>query len=124
MLYIERRIEFQHKDERGYLIQLIHDGYKQVNVLKSKAGAVRGTHFHKYTHEAFYLISGIVKVDFIAGNERDTVIFQGGAFFEVPPFVLHKLLFLEDSLMIQLYDNPVEKNDGSKDIYMEDEFDA
>ncbi len=123
-MYRTRNVDFQHKDERGSLTQLIHDGYKQVNVLESKSGAIRGAHFHKRAIEAFYLISGRVEVEFKTPDEKKTKIFKEGDFFEIEPFVLHNMYFLENCLMVQMYDIPVENEDGSKDIYMEGEFNA
>lgn len=122
--YRIREVDFQHKDERGSLTQLIHDGYKQVNVLESKKGAVRGAHFHKRAVEAFFLISGSVDVVFKEKDEEKRVTFKEGEFFEIVPFVLHNMYFPEDCLMVQMYDIPVENEDGTKDIYMEEEFNA
>lgn len=122
--YRVREVDFQHKDERGSLTQLVHDGYKQVNVLKSKKGAVRGAHFHKRAVEAFFLISGSVDVEFKEKDEEKKVTFKEGEFFEIVPFILHNMYFPEDCLMVQMYDIPVENEDGTKDIYMEEEFNA
>lgn len=121
-LYKLRELDFQHKDVRGCLSQLVHEGFSQVNVLESRAGAVRGAHFHKISNEAFYLISGSVDVEFIAKDLKEKVTFKQGDFFEIPPFVLHNMVFPEDCLMIQMYDKSIEKIDGTKDIFMEDEF--
>ena len=121
-LYIKRKVDFQHIDDRGSLTQLIHNGFKQINVLDSKKGVERGFHFHKRSVEAFYVISGSVEVTLWDKNSKETVVFNKGDFFEIHPFVLHNMLFLEDCLMVQMYDEPVENPDGTKDIFMEDEF--
>ena len=123
-MYRLRDVDFQHKDERGVLTQLIHGGYQQVNVVESKRGSIRGAHFHKRTVEAFYLISGSVEVEFQKMDRKEKVAFKKGDFFEVVPFVLHNMYFPEDCLMVQMYDIPVENENGLKDIYMEEEFDA
>ena len=121
-LYIKRKIDFQHIDDRGSLSQLIHDGFKQINVLESKKGVERGSHFHKESVEAFYVINGSVKVTLWSKSEKEEAVFTKGDFFEIHPFILHNMLFLSDCLMVQMYDIPVEKNDGKKDIYTEAEF--
>ena len=121
-LYNKRTIDFQHVDERGSLSQLVHEGFKQINVLESKKGVERGSHFHKESVEAFYVISGSVKVTLWNKNKKEEVVFNKGDFFEIHPFVLHNMLFLSDCLMVQMYDEPVEKEDGTKDIYTEAEF--
>ena len=123
-LYIKRKIDFQHVDERGSLSQLIHNGFKQINVLESKKGVERGSHFHKESVEAFYVISGSVKVTLWSKDEKEEVVFNKGDFFEIHSYVLHNMLFLSDCLMVQMYDTPVEKPDGKKDIYTEADFNA
>ena len=50
--------DFHFEDERGTIDQLIHDGYRQINVITSKKGVVRGGHYHKQNDEAFYVVSG------------------------------------------------------------------
>lgn len=122
MLYKKRMVDFQHIDNRGSLTQLIHEGFKQINVLDSKKGIERGSHFHKRSIEAFYIINGSVEVTLWNGTEKQIVVFKKGDFFEIYPNVLHNMFFLEDCLMIQMYDNPVENNDGTKDIFTEDAF--
>ncbi len=121
-LYTIRKVDFRHIDERGGLTQLIHGGFAQINVLESKKGAKRGAHFHKNSVEAFYLISGKVEVEFIGKEAKEKVTFKQGEFFEIHPFILHTMYFPEDCLMVQMYDKPVENEDGTKDIYMEEEF--
>ena len=34
-LYEKLIADFEHTDDRGKLVQLVHDGYRQVNVLKT-----------------------------------------------------------------------------------------
>ena len=123
-LYNLRTLDFRFNDARGSLVQLVHEGFSQVNVLESGAGATRGAHFHKRATEAFYVVNGSVEVTL--GNKETTerVMFHQGDFFEIPPFVLHNMHFPEDCLMVQLYSIPVENRDGTKDIYTEDEFNA
>lgn len=121
-MYRIRKVDFRHKDARGSLTQLIHEGYRQINVLESVKGAERGAHFHKRAVEAFYLISGSVEVEFKRKDGAEKITFREGDFFEILPFVLHNMYFPEDCLMVQMYDIPVENSDGTKDIFTEDEF--
>ncbi len=121
-LYSLRDVDFQHVDNRGGLTQLIHSGFAQVNVLESKAGSSRGGHFHKRSVEAFYLISGSVEVEFIDKNQSEKRIFYKNEFFEVKPYVLHSMHFLEDCIMVQMYDVPIQRSDGTKDIFAIEEF--
>ena len=122
-LYNIRTPDFRFADSRGSLVQLVHEGYAQINVLESKAGSTRGAHFHKRATEAFYVVNGNVEVTFIK-ETTEKVTFRPGDFFEVLPLVLHNMYFPEDCLMVQMYDIPVENEDGTKDIFTEAEFHA
>lgn len=122
-LYNIRTPDFRFADGRGSLVQLVHEGYAQINVLESKAGSTRGAHFHKRATEAFYVVNGSVEVTFIK-KTTEKVTFRPGDFFEVLPLVLHNMYFPEDCLMVQMYDIPVENEDGTKDIFTEAEFHA
>lgn len=119
-LYRSREIDFCHEDERGILLQLVHEGFQQVNVLMSNAGVIRGGHYHKLTSEAFYVLSGSVEVELKRGGEQETVVFNKGDFFEIGPHTVHSMRFPVDCLMVQLYSVPVIK-DGKKDIYAEND---
>jgi mannose-6-phosphate isomerase-like protein (cupin superfamily) len=123
-LYKKREVDFQYRDGRGSLVQLVHDGFAQINVLVSKTGASRGVHFHKRAKEVFYIVYGSVEVKLRSKKASETSMFKQGDFFEIPPFVLHDMFFPEDCLMVQMYDIPVENADGTKDIFMEEEFNA
>jgi len=55
------KIEFQHKDKRRTLTQLLTADIKQVNVYEAHHGEELGNHFHKETIEYFYILSGSMK---------------------------------------------------------------
>ena len=127
--------DFNFKDARGELTQLVHTGYEQFNVLESNKGVIRGGHYHKVSTEAFFVIRGSVEVgyymlkdapsegnDMPAGAENEKkVTFNQGDFFEVTPFTVHSMYFPEDCIMAQMYSICVEAPDGSKDIYQDGE---
>ncbi len=117
-MYKIKEPDFEFSDNRGSLIQLVHEGYNQINVLISKKGVERGGHYHKISREAFYVIDGSVEVKFSSdGQASETHIFNTGDFFEIEPLVVHSMFFPEDCTMIAMYDICVEKDDGTKDIY-------
>ena len=96
--------DFSFSDERGNLSQLVHEGYKQVNVVTSKGGVFRGGHFHKDNIELFYVVYG--EFEFIA--EKDSVkeeyMFKAGDMFLVKPYVIHSFNYLKESCVVGLYD--------------------
>jgi len=111
--------DFSFTDERGSLTQLVHKGYTQVNVLVSKQKVQRGGHYHKISKEAFFVVSGSVAVTFKKGEQSEKIIFREGDFFEVFPMTIHSMEFLENCVLVAMYDKPVEREDGTKDIYSE-----
>ena len=118
-LYVRLTVDFEHADDRGKLVQLLHDGYKQVNVLRTNKGVTRGGHYHKICREAFFIISGSVEVSFKNRDQLECVTFQAADFFRIDLYVVHSMFFPEDCVMVQMYDVPVEQQDGTKDIYVE-----
>lgn len=108
-----KKTDFEFSDDRGTLVQLIHEGYRQVNVITSKKGVSRGGHFHKENEEAFYIISGASRV-VVNGKEYT---FKSGDFFCIEANDLHSFHFLEDTVLVSMYSNGVENINGEKDIY-------
>ena len=107
--------DFEFTDERGTLVQLIHEGYRQINVITSKKGVVRGGHYHKQNEEAFYVVSGLLEVDV----NGETARFGMGDFFGIEAYDMHSFRFLEDTVLVSMYSGGVELPDGTKDIYSE-----
>ena len=114
-----RRVDtdFSHIDERGSLVQLVHEGFSQINVLTTRKGVYRGGHYHKISRERFYVVSGCVELTVTRDGQKEMCRFRAGDFFEITPFTVHSMFFPEDCVMVAMYDIPVEKADGSKDIY-------
>ncbi len=110
--------DFTFTDDRGTLAQLAHDGYRQINAVFTKQGAVRGNlHYHKETDEVFYLLSGSVEVTACRDDECETRRFGAGDMFRIGRNVRHTFAYLEDTYLVVLYTNGVERADGTKDIY-------
>ena len=109
--------DFVFDDDRGSIIQLVHEGYKQVNTVFSKKGAVRGNmHYHADNNELFYIVSGSVRLTAKKDDITEEYTFQSGEMFLVPKGVRHHFAFLADTQLIGLYDRGVEQ-DGEKDIF-------
>jgi dTDP-4-dehydrorhamnose 3,5-epimerase-like enzyme len=111
--------DFLHRDSRGSLVQLVHCGYNQVNVINSVKGTCRGGHYHKNNTEVFYVIYGQIELFLEKEDIKKTYCFKDGDMFEIEPFVLHTFNFIDDTLLVSLYSNGVELENGKKDIYSE-----
>ena len=116
----ELKNEFEYVNESGSLVQLVHGGYSQVNVVCSYAGTNRGGHLHKLAREAFYVIDGSLEIKLWRGKEILIKKYGRGDFFEVQPKVMHSMFFYTNCIMVVLYDIPIENNKGIKDIYVEE----
>ncbi len=117
MLVTKLNHDFKIENQKGFFIQLVHSGWSQVNVLKSPKGCNRGGHYHKINNEAFYVIEGKIKLLLEVDDKKEVSELQDGDFFMVKPYQKHLFEFLENTIMISMYDIGVENNDGSMDIY-------
>ena len=113
--------DFSFSDNRGSLIQLVHEGYSQVNVIHSNQGVTRGGHYHKMNNEVFYIIYGEMQVIAKKHDCVEKYVFKSGEFFLVPPGTLHEFYYPVDTLCVSMYDKGVENDDGTKDIFAESE---
>lgn len=109
--------DFCHNDDRGSLVQLVHDGWSQINVIFSKGGTIRGGHYHRENREAFYIINGSCEVTLSFNGKRQVRIFKTGDFFAIEPYTGHTFRYLEDTLLLGLYDRGVEGTGGAFDIF-------
>lgn len=109
--------DFSFQDERGALVQLCREGWKQINVTSTKAGVFRGGHYHKNNQEAFYIIEGEIEINLTKDGKQETVTVQSGDFFILKPYAIHSFNFKKNTVMVALYDKGVEEANGQKDIY-------
>lgn len=113
--------DFFYEDQRGTLTQLVHDGWKQINVITSKKGEIRGNHYHKLNKERFFIVSGKVKVLLEKDNEKEESVFCANDMFEILPMYVHTLECIEDTIFISMYDKGVDSKAGKRDIYVKQE---
>lgn len=109
--------DFVLENNAGSLKQLIHDGWKQINVITSVAGAVRGNHYHKYNDEAFYVISGHFKLTVWNEKIKEEYDFKASNMFLIPSYILHTFEYYEDTILVSMYSNGVELSNTEKDIW-------
>lgn len=109
--------DFTFTDDRGTLTQIVHEGFSQVNAVFTKAGKIRGNfHYHENTKELFFIIKGKIRFTAELNGKREKYIFSDGDMFLVNENVRHDFLYLEDTYLVGLYTNPVERADGTRDI--------
>ena len=111
--------DFIFKNDSGLLVQLVHDGWKQVNTIFSNKDSVRGGHYHKYNEEAFYIITGAFRITVWNDDEKQTYEFHAGDMFQINRNVFHTFEYLEDTWLVSMYSNGVEMDGDVKDIWTE-----
>ncbi|HZK38745.1 MAG TPA: cupin domain-containing protein [Clostridia bacterium] len=111
--------DFEFTDERGKLVQLVREGYKQVNVVHSKADTFRGGHCHEQNKETFYIIEGSCKLTARKDGIEEQYTFGAGDMFAIEALVYHDFHYLTDTLLVAMYDNGIELENGTKDIVAE-----
>lgn len=109
--------DFVFENEAGCLKQLVHDGWKQVNVITSVKGSVRGGHYHKQNKECFYIINGGFKLTVWKDDIKEEYEIKAGDMFIMPENVYHTFEYHEDTTLIGMYDNGVKLDENTKDIW-------
>lgn len=117
MLVEKIKPDFVLENTKGKLVQLVREGFCQVNVIYSPKGGVRGNHYHKLNTEAFYIVSGKVKLTLQYQEEKENTIFQTGDMFLIHKGYHHIFEYLEDTILISMYDKGVELPENQMDIY-------
>ena len=87
---------------------LINQGnWKELNYFSTKAGQIRGNHYHKNTEELFIILSGKVEIECVSVNDKGesistskTVIAQGGDVFVIRKGTRHTFHILENTSWI------------------------
>lgn len=110
--------DFEFKDERGTLVQLVREGFQQFNIIYSKKGVLRRNHYHKENKEAFYIISGQLELQVEWNGTKENYQFKTGDMFLIPPFVVHSFYYIENTYLASMYNIGVEKEDNRKDIFI------
>jgi dTDP-4-dehydrorhamnose 3,5-epimerase-like enzyme len=109
--------EFSFIDERGTLNQLVSSGWKQINIVTSSKGVIRGNHYHKNNNEAFYIIKGVFKLILEQDNKKEVYNIKEGDFFIIKPYVCHTFEYIEDTILIALYDKGIKEGKSKMDTY-------
>ncbi len=109
--------DYEFKDNRGKLVQLIHEGFSQINVITCLNDSIRGGHYHKNNIELFYVITGSFTLELKKGDELEKYEIGEGTLFKVNPLISHTFYYKEDTILVSAYSNGVEMPDGSMDIF-------
>jgi len=101
-----KKIEPAFSDERGVISNVLEEPIKHVAIITSKAGSIRGNHYHPEQIQYVYLVSGkyeSISKDLNKENaETETITVEAGSLVITPPMTAHALRFSEDSVFLEL----------------------
>ena len=81
---------------------------------------MRGNHYHKISTEVFFVIDGKLELTVSKNGITEKYVFVKGDMFLIPPYVVHSFEYLESTTLAAMYDIGVEREDGMKDIWVEE----
>lgn len=102
-----RKIKPVFEDERGKIFDLLEDeNILHVGIITSKAGTIRGNHYHKIAKQFNYILKGKAELiikdpDNIAIPPQIYILVEGD-FVSIPSRVIHSVKALEDLEFIDL----------------------
>lgn len=109
--------DFIHKDDRGFLSQITSKGkWSQVNYIKSNIGSIRGNHYHELNRELFYVIEGRFFLILEIENTKLVYDIVAEDMFIIEPRVRHSFEYIEQTMLITMYDKGVQLENGKMDI--------
>ena len=94
-----------HEDQRGGFLGIINKyTWGEVNYIHTRAGVERGNHYHRYTKELFYILSGEIQIDVrnIVTNEEHHFRAKPHMAFIIDPYVVHTFTTIEDSTWLNM----------------------
>ena len=103
------RITDGFSDERGDIVNVLRGTpLSHVAVITSKANTVRGNHWHPKEDQYMYLISGryLSFAQQVGYDEITVQLVRAGTLAYCPPGIAHAYYFLEDSVFLNLGQDP------------------
>ncbi|MBP0014397.1 MAG: cupin domain-containing protein [Roseofilum sp. SBFL] len=78
-------------DKRGSFCGITQANWAEVNFIETAANEVRGNHYHKETHELFFIISGEIDIEIkdINSGKCTNLSVSKGDIFIIEPYELH-----------------------------------
>jgi quercetin dioxygenase-like cupin family protein len=105
-------------DERGVIQNILFSPINSVAIIESKAGSVRSNHYHKTDSHYLYVLSG--KLEYSERNINGTAVivrtYGAGEMFFTGPQKVHKVVFLEDTVLLSLAKNVRDHEHHEQDV--------
>jgi|SRR3989344_693726 len=99
------------EDDRGSIFDVLdHEIISHIGMIHSTKGAVRGNHYHKTAKQITYILDG--KMELLTKDVNDknskiqSCILNKGDIISIPPFTIHTLTAVEDSVFLIFTNKP------------------
>jgi quercetin dioxygenase-like cupin family protein len=97
------------ENHNGIIQNILNEPINAVAIITSKAGSIRSNHYHKLNDHHLYILSGSLEYyerDLDEnGKDIKPTIYKSGDMFYTGPMKVHKVVFLEDCVMLSLGKN-------------------
>ncbi len=112
-------------DDRGFIQNLLNTPINGVAIITSKAGSIRSNHYHKTDWHYLYVLSGSMEyyerpLDPKEDYYGDPVIIKAGQMVFTPPNVIHKTVFLQDTVLLSFSKRNRDHNSHEEDVVREE----
>jgi len=113
---------FSARDDRGSIVGLINFGtWRELNLIRSEAGVIRGNHYHESTEEGFVILHGKIEITLqkvrdgqLVGEVAKYEVSEGSVFL-IDPMVNHKFFIKAPSVWMNFLSRAMDPS--SPDIY-------
>ena len=114
-----RRIAPAHSDGRGTISDILdRETVDSVSIITSRAGAVRGNHYHQETTQYVFVIEGRLRFTCQRpGGDRRSFVADSGSLVTSEPGDRHAMRALEDAVFIAMSRGPRAGRDYEADTY-------
>lgn len=101
------------EDARGQFLGIINKyTWGEINFVHTKAGVERGNHYHRYTKELFYILSGEIQIDVKNIVDKSEHHFRATPHmvFIIDPYELHTFTTIQESTWINMLSHRMDEH--------------
>lgn len=113
------KLKIDFEDERGTIMDILVNNPKDhATIIFTKKGSVRGNHYHKFSEQSDFILSGKMKL--FTQKDGENVkenILEKNTLVEMEKKEAHTFVALEDSLFITFIKGPRGGNKYEKDTF-------
>jgi dTDP-4-dehydrorhamnose 3,5-epimerase-like enzyme len=116
-------LDIPFEDDKGLIQNLLLDAtIRSISVITSKHGSIRSNHYHKTDWHYLYIVSGSLRYyeRDINGSNKIIKVFKAGEMFFTPPMKVHKVEFLENTIMMSFAKNIRDHKQHEEDLIREE----